>query len=157
PRVFLMSYTHGAELCGLAAAHATVAAYKTLPVIDTMYRQGQRLKEGIEKIVQDRGLQSHFQIMGRPCNLVFAAYDARGQRSQAFRTLFLQELVRGGVLGPSFVVSYSHDNDAVDHTIAVVGRALDVYGNALRDGVDRYLEGPVSKPVFRRFNHEEFS
>lgn len=156
PRVFLMSYTHGAELCGLAAAHATVAAYKGLPVIDTIYRQGQRLKVGIERIVQDRGLQPHFQVVGRPCNLVFTTFDARHQRSQTFRTLFLQEMIRGGVLGPSFVVSYSHDDDAIDHTIDAVGRALDVYICALRDGVERYLEGPVSKPVFRRLNHEVF-
>ena len=40
--------------------------------------------------------------------------DPAGQPSQPYRTLFLQELVRRGVLGPSFVVSYSHSDDDID-------------------------------------------
>jgi glutamate-1-semialdehyde 2,1-aminomutase len=64
----------------------------------------------------------------------------------------MQEMVRRGVLGPSFVVSYSHSNADIDHTVDAIAGALDVYGRALRDGVDRYLEGPPVKPVFRRLN-----
>ncbi len=152
PRVFLLSYTHGAESTGLAAAMATIEAYQQLPVIETMYRQGQKLRDGIESITKELGLERYFVLQGRSCNLVFAAYGPDGERSQAFRTLFLQEMIQGGILGPSFVISYAHDDAAIDQTLDAVRGALVVYQRALTDGVDRYLQGPASKPVFRRYN-----
>jgi glutamate-1-semialdehyde 2,1-aminomutase len=64
----------------------------------------------------------------------------------------MQELIRGGVIGPSFVVSYAHTDQDIDFTIDVASRALRVYRLALDDGVDRYLDGPPLKPVFRARN-----
>ena len=49
-------------------------------------------------------------------------------------------------------ISYSHTDEIVDQTIAAVAEALVVYGHALEDGVDRYLEGPSVKPVNRTFS-----
>jgi hypothetical protein len=54
------------------------------------------------------------------------------------------------VLAPSLVVSYSHDDAAIDRTIHVIGEALRVYRRALDEGIDRYLEGRPVRPVFRR-------
>lgn len=151
-RVFLLSYTHGAEPTGLAAACETIRTYCERPVIDTLYRQGTRLRDGVERLAREKGVDASFSVMGRPCNLIFVTRDAGGHRSQSFRTLFLQEMIRNGVLAPSFVVSYAHDNDAIDLTLEAVSHALDVYRRALEDGIDRYLEGPASQPVFRRHN-----
>jgi glutamate-1-semialdehyde 2,1-aminomutase len=151
-RVFLLSTTHGAETIGLAAARATMRVYRGEPVIETLYARGQRLQAGARRVAAERGLGEHFEIVGRPCNLIYVTRDAAGERSQSFRALFMQEMVRRGVLGPSFVVSYSHSNADIDHTVDAIAGALDVYGRALRDGVDRYLEGPPVKPVFRRLN-----
>ena len=63
----------------------------------------------------------------------------------------LQELLRGDVIAPSFVVSYSHTEADIDRTVDAVADALVVYARALEDGVDRHLEGWPVKPVFRRF------
>jgi glutamate-1-semialdehyde 2,1-aminomutase len=80
---------------------------------------------------------------------VFTTRDAGGKPSQAFRALFLQELVRRGILAPSFVVSFSHTDADIDRTVEAVREALVVYRKALEDGgVDRYLEGPPVRPVF---------
>ena len=70
--------------------------------------------------------------------------------SQAFRTLFLQELLKRGVLAPSFMVSYSHTDADIDRTIEAVAGALEVYRRALDEGVENYLVGPAVKPVYRR-------
>lgn len=48
PRVFLLSTTHGAESHSLAAAIATMSVYRDEPVIEHLYRQGERLRSGIE-------------------------------------------------------------------------------------------------------------
>jgi glutamate-1-semialdehyde 2,1-aminomutase len=91
-------------------------------------------------------------VLGNPPNLVYVTRDREGQRSQQFRALFLQELIRRGILAPSFVVSYAHQNEDVDRTVAAVAEALAVYRRALDDGVEHYLVGRAVKPVFRRFN-----
>ena len=72
--------------------------------------------------------------------------------SQAFRSLFLQELIKRGVLAPSLVVSYSHSDEDIDRTIDAIDGALGVYRRALDDGVERYLVGRPSNVVFRRYN-----
>ena len=41
--VFLLSTTHGAETTALVAAIATMDVYDQEPVIDHLYRQGERL------------------------------------------------------------------------------------------------------------------
>ena len=51
---------------------------------------------------------------------------------------------------PSLVVSYSHQDDDVDRTIAAVDGALEVYARALEDGVEGLLVGPPTRHVFDR-------
>jgi glutamate-1-semialdehyde 2,1-aminomutase len=149
-RVFLLSTTHGAETHALAAAIATIRIYRREPVIEHLYRQGRRLADGFRTASAARGLSDYVNVVGRECNLVFFTHDQQGDPSQEFRTLFLQELVRRGVLAPSLVVSYSHSDEDVDRTITAVEGALDVYQRALEDGAERYLIGPPSRPVIRK-------
>jgi glutamate-1-semialdehyde 2,1-aminomutase len=149
-RVFLLSTTHGAENHGLAAAVATIDVYKKEDVIGVLHRQGERLKKGVDQVVAAAGLEDYIQVAGRPCNLVYATRDQNRERSQPFRTLFMQEIIRRGVLGPSFVVSYSHSNADIDRTVEAVEGALDVYGRALQDGVEKYLVGRSVQPAVRK-------
>lgn len=152
-RVFLLSTTHGAESPALGAAIATMRIYQSEPVIEHLYRVGDRLRKGFEEVVADAGLSGYLQIAGRSCNLLYSTLDACGQPSQSYRTLFLQELLRWGVLAPSFIVSYSHENDDIDATIEAVRRAAQVYRRAIDAGsTDGLLIGSPSKSVYRRFN-----
>jgi glutamate-1-semialdehyde 2,1-aminomutase len=152
-RVFLLSTTHGAEHPSLAAAIETMRIYRDEPVIEHLYRVGERLRQGFEQATREAGVQDHLTIAGRPCNLLFSALDQDGKPSQALRTLFLQELIRWGVLAPSFIVSYSHDDDDIDCTVEAIRRAAHVYSQALDAGTtDGLLIGPPSKSVYRRYN-----
>jgi glutamate-1-semialdehyde 2,1-aminomutase len=83
--------------------------------------------------------------------MVFTTRDADGQPSQPFRTLFLQETIRRGLLMPSLVLSYSHSEEDIDRTVDAVDSALAVYSRALDEGIDRFLEGRPVAPVFRRY------
>ena len=148
-RVFLLSTTHGAETSGLAAAVAVIAAYRDEPVVETLYARGARLRRGVQQAAAAAGVEDHVQVLGRDCNLVYATLDAEGDRSQPFRTLFLQELLRRGVLAPSFVVGAAHTEDDIDATVDAVHEACVVYRRALIDGIDRHLVGRPVRPVFR--------
>ena len=55
------------------------------------------------------------------------------------------------MLAPSFVISYSHRGEDVDRTLEAVDGALAVYARALdAGGVERFLDGPPTRVVFRR-------
>jgi glutamate-1-semialdehyde 2,1-aminomutase len=151
-RVFLLSTTHGAETASLAAALATMEVYREQDVIGHLYRQGERLREGVESAIDAAGVRGHFTVGGRACCLVYGTRDQDGNPSQDFRALFLQETIARGVLAPSLIVSHSHDDEAIDETVDAIAGALDVYAKALEDGVERYLDGRPVKPVYRRFN-----
>jgi glutamate-1-semialdehyde 2,1-aminomutase len=151
-RVFLLSLTHGAENPGLAAALEVMRIYQEEPVVETLWRQGNRLREGINRVTAARGMDEYFKVAGKPCCLTFATLDADRKPSQDFRTLFLQEIIRRGVLAPSFILSYAHTDADIDRTIEVVDEALAVYGQALEEGIEKYLVGRSVKPVWRRYN-----
>ncbi|WP_142850770.1 glutamate-1-semialdehyde 2,1-aminomutase [Telmatospirillum sp. J64-1] len=152
PRVFLLSTTHGAETHAMAAAIATMEVYRSEDVISHLHRAGERLRQGIEQAITAHGVAGKFSIAGPPCNLLYSTLDAEGRPSQDFRTLFLQETIRKGLLAPSFIVSYSHSDEDIDRSIEAVDAALAVYRRALDDGIEHYLRGRPVKPVYRKFN-----
>lgn len=151
-RVFLLSTTHGAETHSLAAAMATMRTYQEEDVIGHMQRQGERLAAGVRQVAAELGIEEYFQVAGRASNLIFITLDAEKNRSQPFRTLFMQETIRRGLLMPSFVISYAHSEADVERTVESVAGALVIYRRALEDGADRYLVGRPVKPVFRPRN-----
>ena len=151
-KVFLLSTTFGAETHCLAAAIATMKVYESEPVIEHLYRQGERLIKGIDQSVQEHRLDGYFGTIGKPCNLLFYTRDENKQPSQPMRTLFLQEVIKHGVIAPSLVVSYSHTDKDIDHTLNAFNEALFIYRKALDEGVDKYLTGSPVKPAVRRYN-----
>ncbi len=151
-RVFLLSTTHGAENHALAAARKTIEIYKQENVVDSLWGKGKKLASGIRNAVDELKLNGYFEVLGMPCNLVYAACDREKKPSQSFRTLFLQETIKRGLLMPSMVVSYSHSDMDIDRTIEGVADALCIYKAALENGIEKYLDGRPVKPVFRKFN-----
>jgi len=150
-RVFVLSTTHGAETHQLAAAIATMRFYEEHPVVETLHARGARLREGYAQAAARHGLTGYVDLVGRDCNLLFTTKDADKRPSQPFRTLFMQEMIKRGVIAPSFVVSYSHSESDIDRTVEAADAALTIYSRALGDGAERHLTGRPVKPVFRRF------
>lgn len=151
-RVFLLSTTHGPETGALAAFQAVAHAYRTTDPIGRMERAGARLRAGIEKITAELGIGDHLRIAGRPACLLFRTLDPAGRPSQEFRTLFLQELLRRGVLGQSFVTSAAHTDADIDHTLEACRGAAAVYRRALdRGSVSGLLEGRPVAPALRAY------
>ncbi|MCA1801778.1 MAG: glutamate-1-semialdehyde 2,1-aminomutase [Rhodothermaceae bacterium] len=151
-RVFLMSTTHGAETHALAAARETLRVYKELDVIGELWQKGAILRDGIQAIIDELRLNEFFELNGKDCCLVFGTRDQDRQRSQPFRTLFMQETIKRGLLMPSLIVSYAHTESDLKYTIEMIGEALVVYKKALGEGISKYLIGRSVAPVFRPYN-----
>lgn len=151
-RVFLLSTTHGAETHALAAAMAVLRTYSTEGVTARLHALGERLANGVGAAADSMGVGDHVLVRGRASNLVFATLDSNGEPAQNYRTLFLRELIAGGVLGPSFVVSAALTEDDIDRTVDVVAQACAVYRKAL-DAEDPtpWMGGRTVRPAIRRF------
>ena len=152
-RVFLLSTTHGAETTGLAAYLAVSAGVR---------RTGRGRRDGGSghqaALRAGAGRQGGGHVRARdhssdgPSCLVFATKDHKGQPSQAFRTLFIQELLRRGVLGQSLVISAAHTDADIDQTVDAAAGALEVYARAVEAGsTDGLLVGRPVAPAMREF------
>jgi glutamate-1-semialdehyde 2,1-aminomutase len=134
----------------MAAALAVIEEYQRRDVPAILTAQGGRLRAGVEAAIRAAGVEGFFEVAGPDANLIFVTKDAARERSQAFRTLFMEQMIARGIVGPSFVISAAHDNDVVDRTVEAVAGALPVYARALEDGPERHLRGRPVKPVWRR-------
>ena len=150
-RVFLLSTTYGAETHALGAALETMKIYEQKNVVEYLYRQGERLTAGINQAVEENHLEGYFGLIGRASNLIYFTRDQDLQPSQPFRTLFLQETLKRGMIMPSLVVSYSHTDEDIDRSVDAIGEALVIYRKALDEGVEKYLVGRPVKPAIRKF------
>lgn len=151
-RVFLNSTTHGAETHALAATIATIKYYQENDVIGVLYEQGRKLKEGVNKASRDLGIEDKVSIIGPDCCSVYTTRDQEGNPSQPFRTLFIQEQMKRGLLMPSSIVSYSHSDIDIAVTIERLTDAMIIYKKALDEGVEKYLDGRPVAPVWRKYN-----
>lgn len=151
-RTFLLSTTHGGEMSGLGAFVETVRIYREEEVCRHLWAYGARLRDGLDAIARELGIADQFAMDGPAISLNYVTRDREGEMSLALRTLFSQEMVRRGVLIPWIAVSQAHGDEELALTLDAARGALEVYRRALEEGVDRYLEGPAIKPVFRRYN-----
>ena len=64
----------------------------------------------------------------------------------------LQEMIRHGVLFQGFFVPcLSHTMEDVNYFVEAFDASLKVFKAALAEGIDNYLIGEPTKPVFRKY------
>lgn len=151
-RVFLTSSTHGAEMSSLGAFIATIDFYKKKNVIDHIWNYGNKLVSQVNQIAIDIGINEYFYLSGVPCSPIFTTKDQNKNISLAFRTLFLQEMIKNRVLMPCIALAYEHKEKDLKFTLNAFEKSLIVYKKALEEGYEKYLVGDIVKPVFRKFN-----
>lgn len=150
--VSLLSQTYGGETGAMAAAIEAIKIYQEEDVVNYLWKIGRKLEMGISEIINDLGLGGFFKLSGPPCCMVYETNNRDGHPSKAFRTLFLQESIRHGLLIPSLIVSYAHSEQDIEFTLNGMWKALQVYKKALEDGIDNYLEEPSAPPHYRKYS-----
>lgn len=151
-RVFLLSTTHGAEMGPLGAFVKTYEILKRENVVDYCWEYGTKLKKNINQISKDLGLEKNFVADGIDCQPYFLTFDAKGNNSLEFRTLFLQEMIKHKVLFPCICMSYSHNEREFQKTLDAISKSLEIYKKAIQNGISQYLHSNIVKPVFRKYN-----
>lgn len=151
-RIFLTSTTHGAEMSALGAFIKTIEILKREHVVEHFWNYGDKLIGGINGIAKELGIQGQFYLEGYPCSPNYTTKDENGNVSLAFRTLFAQEMLTKNVMMPYVAVSYAHQETELDITLSAARHALTVYQKALNEGIGSYVNSPIIKPVFRKYN-----
>lgn len=151
-RVFLLSTTHGAEMSGLGAFVATVKFLRQHKVVEYLWDYGRKLMDMMQRQADAHNIGHSFKVGGFPCSPYYLTLDVSGANSLGLRTLFSQEMIRSGVLMPWVALCYRHGELELAATERAIDQVFTIYRCALEEGVDKYLEGPIIKPVFRRHN-----
>jgi glutamate-1-semialdehyde 2,1-aminomutase len=111
--------------------------------------RGAKLRSRLEQVTKEAGMAEHVLFLGRPSCLMFMT-NHTGQPSHAFRTLFIQELLRRGVLEQSLATSAAHTEADIEHAIDTAAGAVEVCARAVEAGSTTGLLRPVA-PVIREF------
>jgi glutamate-1-semialdehyde aminotransferase len=152
-RVFLTSTTHGGETHAMVAAMATLDEYQDKQVIKHMHEKGNLFLNEINSIVESHKMNDFITVYNYPWTPVVGFKDTEFKYCQGFRTLFLQEMIKRGVLFQGALVpSFSHSHEDILYIAAAFNESLIIYKKALEDGYANYLVGEPCKPVFRKFN-----
>jgi glutamate-1-semialdehyde 2,1-aminomutase len=152
-RVFLLSNTFGGETHHLAALREVANRVFAGGVIERIWEVGRQLKSGFTAAATAAGIGEHARITGYDCSPIQTFTDSDGAPSPALRTLFLQEMVRRGVLIPYIAPSAAHSDEDIRITVDAAGESFEILAKALASGTtDGLLIGEPTKPVFRQRN-----
>jgi glutamate-1-semialdehyde 2,1-aminomutase len=151
-RLFLLSTTHGAEMCGLGAFVETMRYMKKNNVVGHIWDYGKKLIDMLNETAKDFNLEKNFIAGGVECSPYYLTFNSKGENSLGLRTLFSQEMIKNGVLMPWIAISYAHSDKELIKTKRAVIKTFEVFKKAVDEGFEKYLDGDVIKPVFRKYN-----
>tara|TARA_B100001093_G_scaffold313169_1_gene298841 strand:+ start:9277 stop:10635 length:1359 start_codon:yes stop_codon:yes gene_type:complete len=151
-RVFLLSTTHGSEMPALGAFISTINIIKQKNVIEHLWKFGTSLINIMNSEAKRAGLEDYFFAYGVPCLPNYITYDSNKNKSLAFKTLFMQEMLKRNILIPFISPCFSHKQEELELTINALRDSFVVYKEALGGDIENYISGEIVKPVFRKFN-----
>ncbi|MBC8052972.1 MAG: glutamate-1-semialdehyde 2,1-aminomutase [Sphingobacteriaceae bacterium] len=151
-KLFLISTTHGGETHAIAAGLATIDFYKKNNVIEKNHATGTEIINGCKEILIKNTLQQQIQVSDTPWFLAFIFKDADGKINAGYRTLFLQEMIKNGVLFQgAFVPAYTHNHEEILFFLSAFEKSCEIYKKALETSYANFLIGEPIKPVFRKY------
>lgn len=146
------SMTFGGETASIASALATIRFMQKHDVIDHMWRQGKKLKEGYNRLAHQYTIEAHTQCIGLPVHTVFSFKDVNGNEDLLLKSLFIQETARKGVLFSGVNnVSYATSDQDIAQALAAIEHAFRVMQQALRTStVYQHVKGVPIQEIFKR-------
>lgn len=144
--------TFGGEALSLAAVKATVTEIIEKNVPEYLARQGRKLKDGYNSIVQKLGMD-YTKCSGFDCRTIIT-FDAEksGCNPLEMKSLVQQEMIKRGILWGGFHnMSFSHTDQDIEYTLKAYEDVLPILKKAVEEkNVKSYLRGEPVEPVFRR-------
>jgi glutamate-1-semialdehyde 2,1-aminomutase len=148
-RVFLLSTTYGAETHHMRASQKLIKILNKndYEVTKHIWSVGKIIKDSYNDIVKKLKLEEYTKIKGIDCRPYFYF------KNSTLQTLFMQEMIKYGVLLQSIMPSYSHRDSEISQTIEAFEKSLITLSKAIdNNNISNLLIGNEIKPVFRTYN-----
>lgn len=151
-RVFLLSTTHGAEMPALGAFVKTIEILKRDKGVEYVWNYGEKFLKKANDLSAQHGLSEVIKFSGIACAPIFLTYDKDKNISFPMRTLFQQEMVKNGVMMPWLALAAAHSEADLELSLKAMNETFKILTKAVENGWEKYLEGHILKPVFRKYN-----
>lgn len=141
--VFLSS-TYGGEFSSLAAARATLETIRERNVIPFIWRQGEKLIEGFNRLVKKHRLSHALEMVGYPCRPVVLT-------PLILKSYLQQECAKRKLLYTGyFALSFAHTDEIIEDSLEIFDEVLGEMSHAIeKNTIADCLEGEIVSPVFR--------
>lgn len=149
--------TFGGEALSLAASKATIEVIRNKNVPDYLSKQGEKLKTGYNKIVEELGM-NYTKCSGYNCRTI-VTFDASAGNPLEMKSLVQQEMVKRGVLWGGFHnMCFSHSFEDIEYTLKAYKDVIPILKKAVEEkNVKAYLKGEPVEPVFRKTTNLQHS
>jgi len=150
---FFFSTTYAGETVSLAATEACLSVLDDEPVIEHLFTQGTKLREGYNDLAAAHDLDDRTRCRGYPPRSGAFFRDEHGNADAGLKSLFVQECLRRGVLfAGTHLPNYGHTDDDVERTLTVYDEAMGVLADAVAaDAVTECLDGePIGATLRQR-------
>lgn len=130
-----VSSTFFTNSLAMAAAVATIHKLRRDEVIPHLWRVGQSLMDGLDRLAQDLGIEAHSTGVAPMPFLAFTYADAAVRETAKY--VFYREMVRQGVLlhpNHHWFVCAAHTDEDIQHTLEVSEAAFSAVKSALARG-----------------------
>ncbi|MFC7189793.1 aminotransferase class III-fold pyridoxal phosphate-dependent enzyme [Halocatena marina] len=147
------SMTYAGDALSLAAANACLSVIREENVTDHIFEQGQTLQRGYNDLAAAYGLDHRTECVGYPPRFSAQFSDETGKPDRLAKSLFMQECLERGVLfSGNHLLSYSHTDSDIDHTLDVYETAMETVADAIdADDIDDRLDGePIGATLRQR-------
>jgi glutamate-1-semialdehyde aminotransferase len=154
---FFFSQTYAGEAVSLAAANACISVLRNEPVIEHLFKQGKKLKDGYNDLAASHGLGGRTSCRGYPPRNAASFRDEHGNTDAELKSLFMQECLKRGILfSGAHLPNYSHTDTDIERTLSVYDEAMAVLADAVEtDTVAERLDGdPVGATLRQRTGEE---
>lgn len=151
-RTFLLSSTHGAEMSSLAAYIKVSEIYDRDNVCLQLWSTGKTIKNAFIDSINESETNNHISIAGPDIGLSLVFESTPILANNEARTIMMQEMIKEEILFPWVAQSTMHNEGDVSRTGSALTKALKVVKMAYESGPAQILDGPASKPVFRKYN-----
>lgn len=152
------SSTYGGETTTLAAGKATINELRDKKVHPFLWQQGEKLKDGFNKIVREWGMQDHVDCIGYPAWSVLSFKTTKEGTSFEKKSMFQQEGMKRGLLtGCYHGPGWAHKDEFINKALEIYNESMKVFAQNMEkikqgENILKFVEGDLVKPVFRPVN-----
>jgi glutamate-1-semialdehyde aminotransferase/spore coat polysaccharide biosynthesis protein SpsF (cytidylyltransferase family) len=145
------SGTFGGETLSLAASLATIEKIEKNNVIKYLWSYGQQLDDSVKQLIAKYDLEKSINLCGYAPWKIFQVLDHTKAKAFEIKTLFIQEMIKRGILiNSSLNINFAHGALEKYKILKAIEDVFGIMSECLQNGkIKQYLKSSTIKPLFK--------